>query len=113
MYRHINVTTNRGTITVLTSSESPNISVSISQTVLDEGSMSGLSSNAVLNDDGLLDISSLWNDRHGECAPDDPLTEEDCETSGACPCRATAHATVHTISVSIARTHAVLVRVRP
>jgi hypothetical protein len=80
--RHINISTGRGTIVVNSTSLSPNISIEIAQTVLDEGSMSGLTSDAILDDAGTLQIHSTWSDKHGECDPDDENTKDDCEVVG-------------------------------
>jgi hypothetical protein len=66
---HINVTNVRGNINITSSASTPNITVTIRQTVLEEGAMAGLTSNAELTN-GVLNIYSRWNNSHESEFPD-------------------------------------------
>ena len=67
--KHIDVSNVRGDISITASASTPNITVTIRQTVLEEGAMAGLTSNAELVA-GVLTIYSRWNNSHESELPD-------------------------------------------
>ena len=80
---HIDVSNVRGSISISSVASSPNISVTIRQTVLEEGAMAGLTSNAELVD-GTLSIYSRWNNSHHSEFPDmygGPVSMFNCPSS--------------------------------